>query len=249
MPGMHHPGTGRRECAHLTGTIGCGEMTRTAAIAELADMIAALRLDHPARIGIDGVDASGKTTLANELMAPLVERGREVIRVSVDGFHNPRVTRQRQGRTSPRGYYEDSFNHEAIIDCVLRPLGPNGTLRFKSVIFDFRTDTPVEGAWLVASPRAVLLFEGVFLHRPILRDYWDFSIFVHADFDQTLQRAQERDRQLFGSATSAREMYLQRYIPGQQIYLEEEKPMQRANVVFRNNEVHNPELGINRIVR
>jgi uridine kinase len=221
-------------------------MTRNTVIAELADMVAALRFSHPVRVGIDGVDASGKTTLANELITPLVERGREVIRVSVDGFHNPRTTRQRQGRTSPRGYYEDSFNYDAIIQCVLQPLGPGGNLQFKQALFDFRTDKAVESAWQVASLHAILLFEGVFLHRVQLRDYWDFSIFVDADFDHTLQRAQERDRQLFGSAESTREMYLQRYIPGQQIYLEEEKPRQRANVVFRNNEIHNPELEINK---
>ena len=132
-------------------------------------MIAEIHLDHPVRIGIDGVDASGKTMLAEELVAPLEARGRYVIRVSIDGFHSPQVTRHRQGRSSPRGYYEDSFNHKAILSCVLLPLGANGDLRYRSAQFDFRTASPANVPWQEAAPDSVLLFDGVFLHRPELR--------------------------------------------------------------------------------
>ncbi len=78
----------------------------------------------------------GKTTLANELVTPLQKKGRHVIRSSIDGFHNPRHIRKRQGNNSPRGFYEDSFNLIAIAECVLIPLGPEGDLRYKSGQFD-----------------------------------------------------------------------------------------------------------------
>jgi hypothetical protein len=35
-------------------------MSRSKVISELADMIAEIHLDHPVRLGIDGVDASVK---------------------------------------------------------------------------------------------------------------------------------------------------------------------------------------------
>jgi pantothenate kinase len=85
-------------------------MKRREAIFQVAELIAAIHLDHPVRVGIDGVDCEGKTMLADELVKPLQARGREVIRASIDGFHNPREIRHRQGRSSPRGYYEDSFD-------------------------------------------------------------------------------------------------------------------------------------------
>ena len=75
---------------------------------QLAAAIAARRLDHPTRVAIDGVDGSGKTTLADELVEPLRRAGRDVIRASVDGFHNPRAIRHRQGRDSADGYYLDA---------------------------------------------------------------------------------------------------------------------------------------------
>ena len=43
-------------------------MARTQVIDKLANMIAEIRLAHPVRVGIDGVDCAGKTKLAEELI-------------------------------------------------------------------------------------------------------------------------------------------------------------------------------------
>lgn len=220
--------------------------TRKAVLGRLADTIAAVRLDHPARVGIDGVDCAGKTTLADELVEPLRARGRPVIRASIDGFHNPCATRYRRGRASPRGYYEDSFNFDAIVDCLLRPLGPDGTREYQTARFDFRTDTPVDSPWHTAPTDAVLLFDGVFLHRPELLPHWDFAVFVEADFETTIRRAAARDGYLFGTEDATRRTYRQRYIPGQKLYLSACEPARAAHAVLRNNSPANPELILNR---
>ena len=219
-------------------------MARSGAISRLAGMIAAIDLGHPVRVGIDGVDASGKTTLADELVAPIESRGRQVLRVSVDGFHNPSEVRHRRGRRSPRGYYEDSFNHDAILEHVLHPLGPGGGLKYRAACFDFRTDSPVDAGLQDAPPDSVLLFDGVFLHRPELASHWDFSIFVHADFEVTVQRAQARDQYLFGDPEEVAAIYRERYIPGQRIYLDAVDPAAKASVVLDNNDVEDPELRV-----
>ena len=205
-------------------------------------MIADIRLNHPVRVGIDGVDASGKTTLADELVEPLQARDRSIIRASIDGFHNPREIRYRQGRRSPRGYYDDSFDFQAIIANLLEPLGPGGNLKYRPICFDFKTNSEVHSPVQVATSDAVLLFDGVFLHRPELRDYWDFSVFVQVDFGVAVGRAQARDRHLFETAEEIREMYERRYVPGQQIYLDAETPASQASVVWINNEIDNPLL-------
>jgi len=93
--------------------------TRSTMINRLADSIACVHRNHPIRVGIDGFAATGKTTLANELVTPLEQRGRVVLRISIDGFHNPAEIRHRKGRDCPVGYYHDSFNHEAIVRHVL----------------------------------------------------------------------------------------------------------------------------------
>lgn len=53
------------------------------------------------RIGIDGVDGAGKTIFADELAEVLRAAGQKVVRVSIDGFHNPREVRYVRGRSFP----------------------------------------------------------------------------------------------------------------------------------------------------
>ena len=184
-------------------------MRRLELINELSSRISEVFRDHPVRVAIDGVDASGKTMLADELVVPRQRMGRSVIRASIDGFHNPATIRRRRGATSAEGYYYDSFNYTDLIKELLVPLGPGGSLRYRRAVFDFRTDSPLNASVEEAQFDAVLLFDGVFLLRPELCQYWDFSIFVHADFQVTVRRAEVRDLGLFGSATTVRSRYQQ----------------------------------------
>lgn len=74
-------------------------MRRSELINELANRILKLNLNlnHPIRVAVSGITASGKTTLANELALELRSKNREVIRTSIDNFHNPRAVRYRKG--------------------------------------------------------------------------------------------------------------------------------------------------------
>ena len=217
-------------------------MERERVIQDLAASIAAVQRPHPVRVALDGVDAAGKTRLADELAPVIAAGGRSVIRASVDGFHNPRATRYRRGRDSAEGYFEDSFDYVALTEGLLRPLGPNGSLRFRRVAFDFRTDQRVDAPVEVAAPDAVLLLDGVFLLRPELRAHFDFSVFLRVGFDVSLARAETRDLALFGTADAVRDRYNTRYIPGQKLYLAQVNPERWATVVIDNNDLERPRV-------
>lgn len=211
-------------------------MTRDALLAELADAIGAVTRDHTVRVAIDGVGASGKTVLADELEGVLASFGRRVIRASIDGFHRPREQRYERGSRSPEGYLDDSFDYAAVETCLLAPLGPGGSGRYRTAVFDFRSESPVESPERTAERDAVLLFDGVFILREELRPFWDYSVFVDAGFDVTLARALSRDLPLFGSEQAVRERYEQRYIPGERLYLERCRPSDHADVIVRNDD-------------
>jgi uridine kinase len=217
-------------------------MDRTRLIEELSSAIGSLGLDHPVRVAVDGVGAAGKTFLADEIAEAFERSGRTAIRAGVDGFHHPRVVRHRLGPLSPRGYYEDSFDYTAVISSLLLPLGPGGTLRYRTAAYDFRIDAPVESPELEAPPDAVLVFDGVFLLRRELVRHWDFRIFVNAGFETTLKRALTRDVELFGSPEAVRERYNERYIPGEQMYLNAVRPRESADVVVENDDPADPGL-------
>lgn len=208
----------------------------------LAHRISAIERTHPVRVAIDGVDAAGKTTLADELVASIETLGRPVIRASIDGFHNPAEIRYRRGRGSPEGYFRDSFNRAGLVEVLLAPLGPDGTRRYRGALFDLRGDAPVDAPEQEAPADAILVFDGVFLQVPELRPHWDYSIFVRASFETTVARAEQRDRPLFGDALAVRRRYEERYVPGQQLYLSEVDPEQYADVIVLNDDVASPSM-------
>lgn len=166
-----------------------------------------------ARVAIDGPDAAGKTTLAARLTKAL--RGvRPVVQLSIDDFHQPREVRHRRGSLSPEGYYEDAFDFAAVRARSLEHVGQG----------------------------AVLLFEGVFLLRPELRECWDLSVYVAISPAESLRRALSRDLELFGDAGTVRERYEKRYLPGQELYQAAASPEAAADVVINNQDPARPRV-------
>jgi hypothetical protein len=76
---------------------------RGALIERLADLVLARASTQASLVAVDGPDASGKTTLANELADVIATRRRPVARVEADSFLNPRAIRYRRGPDSAPG--------------------------------------------------------------------------------------------------------------------------------------------------
>jgi len=188
------------------------------------------------RVGIDGVDGSGKTHFAEELALALRAAGRRVIQASVDGFHNPRAVRYAKGRSSPVGFFEDSYDYATLEAVLLGPLGPGGSGRYRVAAFDHRTDHPVEAPIEIAAPRDILILDGIFLHRPELRGHWDYSVFLEVRFAVSVARMAERD----ASSPDPDAPSNRRYVVGQEIYLARCEPWRWASVVINNDDLVAP---------
>ncbi len=199
-------------------------------IEQVASFITAVAQNHPLRVAIDGIDAAGKTTLADALVTPISRSGRRVIRASVDGFHQPRARRYARGELSPEGYYYDSFDYDAVKELLLRPLGPNGNRLYRTQIFDYQNNQSIPAQPQVASSNAILLFDGVFLLRPELVDFWDVTIFVQIAPETAVARAIQRDSAAMGGVAETIERYTRRYLPGQQLYLAACQPDNRMMI-------------------
>ena len=211
-------------------------MTRAALLADLAARIDGLASPHPLRVAVDGVDGAGKTYFGDELGSALESLGRPVIRSSVDGFHRPRASRHARGRTSPEGYYLDSYDYDQLRSALLVPLGPGGSRSYRTAVFDHRTDLPVDAPVRHAPEDAVLVLDGLFLHRPELRPHWDFSVFLRVDFEESVARMGVRD----GTSPDPADASNHRYVEGQRIYFADASPEQHATVVVDNNDLARP---------
>jgi uridine kinase len=194
----------------------------------LAEDVAALR--RPALIAVDGVDGSGKTTFAGRLAAAIGNVGRTALVVHEDDFLAPREVRYRRGRHSPEGFFRDSYDLVALIRNVLDPLGPAGDRRVRRRVFDHSTDTTVAAPQEQVPADAVVIVEGMFLHRDELADRWDWSVFLDVPFTETARRMANRD----GGRPDPEHPSMRRYVEGQKIYLDHCRPRTRATVVLDN---------------
>ncbi len=188
------------------------------------------------RVGVDGVDGSGKTILADELAAVLRERGRPVVRVSVDDFHHVRAVRHRRGRDDPEGFWRDSYDYPRFRADVLEPFGPGGSGRYRPAAHDVATDEMLHPEPVQAPPGAVLLVDGIFLHRDELVRSWDFSLFLDVPFTETARRMATRD----GTPPDPSDPGMRRYVEGQRRYLAACSPASRATWVVDNTDPSAP---------
>lgn len=218
-------------------------MTRKELLNFLAAAILKKQKDSPVLVGIDGVDASGKTTLSNELANELEKSGRQIIKTSIDGFHNPKNIRYAKGKNSPEGYYFDSFNYRAITEVLLDPLS-SGKLQYQRAVFDYKTDSKIISPFQTATNNSILIMEGVFLFRPELINYWDLKIFIDVDFKITIKRAAKRTAEMeyIGAEQKIIDKYNWRYIPGQKIYFGKENPKEKADIIIDNGDFQNPKI-------
>ena len=211
---------------------------RGAVLDELAAVVCEIQLTHPVRVAINGVDGAGKTRFADELVAPCLKSGREIIRASIDGFHNPRSIRYARGRLSPEGYFRDSFDNDALLDSLLRPLGPNGSRLYRTAVFDWRSDAPVISPQKRATSTAILILDGIFLFRPELQSEMDLKVFLDVTEESACRRCAERD----GSSPDIRSESHRRYLEGQRLYFLECNPKAQADAIIDNNDLLQPVL-------
>lgn len=219
-------------------------MDRTDILGEVAERIERQRLGHPVRVAIDGRTASGKTTLADELAALLTERGRSVIRTSIDGFHRPRLQRYARGRHSAEGYYHDARDLPAIVALLLAPLGPGDDRRYRTASFDLDADQPITQEPKTAAEDAVLIVDGTFLQRPELRDHWDVVIFVRTSAETAQARGLGRDAGKLGGEMAARDLYAKRYRPAYVLYEQIAEPAANADAIIDNDDLAQPKLRV-----
>ncbi|WP_328187675.1 hypothetical protein [Marinobacter sp. OP 3.4] len=208
-------------------------------IEKIARAILNVQSPFVTRVAIDGVDGAGKTMFGDELGRTLEALGATVIRASVDGFHHPRAVRYRRGRYSPEGFYRDSYDYAMLKQVLLDPLSPGGSGQYVSAVFDHRSDAPIHPGTRQADVGDILIFDGIFAHRPELRGYWDLSVFLEVSFETSIRRLGARD----GTPMDPLAPLNRRYIEGQQLYLQECGPANHATVVVDNNELASPCIG------
>lgn len=194
----------------------------------------------PYIVGINGIDASGKSQFAQTLATEFTRVGKQVQLVHVDDFHLPRNVRTQCQLTPPECYYRHTFDWERLEKDVLSPIVSQGTLDRELTLLSLVTDYYDTVKHFLVTPATIVIIEGVFLYTPRLAHYFDFKVFLSITEDECLRRVTERDGYLFGDAANIANRYHQKYLPGQRLYMEECKPPENADLVIVNNDYTRP---------
>ncbi|MDT0275946.1 nucleoside/nucleotide kinase family protein [Blastococcus goldschmidtiae] len=194
------------------------------------------RGDDRVLVAVDGVDGAGKTVFADQLAAATEALGRPVVRASVDDFHQPRAVRYRRGRDSPEGFWLDSYDYPALQQELLEPLRNAAPVRLRW--HDLAADSQVDEPPVSVAPGAVVVIDGLFLHRDELADRWDLSIWLDVPFTVTAARMVSRD----GSPADPDHPAMRRYVGGQQLYFAACSPWACADLVVDNTDWMLPRL-------
>ncbi len=224
---------------------------RTAVISHAADHIIAQRQPEiPLLVAIDGIDGSGKSTFADELATNLAARpgDHHIVRATIDSFHNPRAERYRRGKGSGAGFYFDSHNLKELRARLLDPFRTGLGAEYTTACFDEPSDQAVDPESKTLAGNEVLLFDGIFACRPELEGYWDYVIHLDGRARVNLGRLgvvmadapQQPEALVDHVLTWVQRM--DRYTSGMAIYLDSDRPTERADLVIDNNDLANPRV-------
>lgn len=212
---------------------------RTALLEDVADQVVRLGPGR-LRVAVDGLTASGKTSLGHELGAAIAQRGRPVLRASLDDFKRPWRDRHRYDRESGPGYYRNAFDYPAVVRLLLAPCAQSGSGRCVLCMIDPLTQVDHSSVVVEAAANAVLVVDGVFAFRPEVDAHWDFRVWLAVDEETSVRRGAARDQDWAGS--DAETIHRDRYLPAERIYLAEADPVARADVVIDNTFFDRPRV-------
>lgn len=209
-------------------------MSRAEFFRDLARSLPEPRGDDNVIIGVDGIDGAGKTRFALDLSRHL-EGERPVVAVSIDGFHHVRERRYRRGRTSPEGFWLDSYDYDGFRRDVVEPFRA-GFGTYLPAAHDVDSDRVLDAPRLPVPRGVTLIVDGIFLQREELADVWDATIFLDVPFEVSVARMARRDG---GSADSDAPSNA-RYVEGQRLYLEQCRPAESATVLIDYRDLLKP---------
>ncbi len=177
-------------------------------------------------VAVDAIDADDAVAFADALAGRLEADEQVAVRTGIAGFSTPRAKRFARGRDSAEGLYRDSTDLDALREALLYPARIG--LPFRTAVFDPARDRPIAVNPLVVPLPAVLVFDGVFLHRKELRDEWDLTIWLDVPFAVALARRAARHGGDPHPAAPAN----RRIAEAQALYEKEARPLKQADLVI-----------------
>ena len=159
-------------------------------------------------VAIDGMPGGGKSTLLKHILLNIPS----IKVVKMDNFFNPLTNGDDISRVKKE---------------VLVPLKNNQVAKFK--IFDWKEKKLIDGEHI--NPEGIVIVEGICSMDRNLIDSYDYKIWVDCSPEVGQSRALARDKGAF------RDLWINKWIPETIIYIKEQKPNEKADIVINYKDI------------
>lgn len=174
-------------------------------------------------VAVDGRHGAGQWDFADGLARELSATGAKVFHARIDDFFRPRSDREREGWLDGKAHFREAYDYSLLRRVLIDPYRTGGSTGFVLTGFDEERDEPVfQPKWMSAGPDAILIIDGVFLHRPELVGTWSFSVWL-----STPPRDSEDPEQVRNAASD-------------EAYLAKTSPAERATAAYDNQDPEHP---------
>lgn len=183
-------------------------------------------------VGLSGIDASGKSTLAEQLEVCLVNSGLNVTLIHGDGWLN--LPEERYSKTNPgEHFYTHGFRFEELFLRLILPLRAQRSLWLKCNHMD-QTATQYRQKIYDLRNIDVAILECIFLFQPAFAYFFDLKIWIDCSFETALERGIARGQEgLSPQDTIA--AFQQIYFPAQRVHFEKDNPRDLADMILPND--------------
>jgi uridine kinase len=188
-------------------------------------------------VAVSGIDGSGKGYVSERVASALQEHELRTAVVNIDGWL--RLPHERFSE-SDRGehFYRNAIRFEELFSELVLPLRDQ---RSRRVTMDFveETATRTRRHTYDFEDVDVILLEGIFLLKRVLRAHHDVSIWIDCSFATALERAISRAQEgLAPEATT--HAYRTIYFPAQEIHALRDQPREAATLIIPNERTNGP---------
>ena len=156
-------------------------------------------------VGLSGIDGSGKSHIARQLLGQLTQADCNVALIPIDEWLHHSLD---HSRVSPEEFYVKGVRFADLFENALLPLLSQRTV-------------------------SIVLIEGIFLFQAKHDAHLDLKIWVECSFGTALQRAITRGQEGL-SPDETRRAFERLYFPAQRLHLERDHPRETANYRFEN---------------
>jgi uridine kinase len=166
--------------------------------------------------------------VADGLAGVLEARGSKVFRASMTDFFRPRADRERAGWLDGKAQYREAFDYSLLRRVLVDPFHTAGSTGFVLTGFDAVRDQPIfQPKWMSAGLDAILILDGVFLHRPELAGLWNYSIWLSTPLLEAPNDGADGEE-------------ITRDAAADEAYLKDANPSEKATTIIDNQDLDHP---------